>query len=63
MEKAQAAINLQNRKKWVTNQCTWTISKNEKEQFTIAQAVRIYTQDIGMEFSIENCAVQIIRRL
>ena len=30
-------------------------AKNEKELETLIQAVRIYSQDVGMEFSIERC--------
>ena len=32
-------------------------AKNEKEQETLIHAVRIYSQDIGMEFGIEKCAM------
>ena len=32
-------------------------AKNEKELETLIQAVRIYSQDIGMEFGIEKCAM------
>ena len=32
-------------------------AKNEKELETLKYAVRIYSQDIGMEFSIEKCAM------
>ena len=32
-------------------------TKNEKELKTLIQAVRIYRQDIRMEFGIENCAI------
>ena len=32
------------------------LAKNEKEQETLIHAVRIYNQDIGMEFRIEICA-------
>ena len=32
-------------------------SKNEKELETLINAVRIYSQDIGMEFGIEKCAM------
>ena len=31
-----------------------TFAKNEKEQETLIQAIRIYNRDIGMEFDIEN---------
>ena len=32
-------------------------AQNEKELETLIQAVRIYSQDIGMEFVIEKCAM------
>ena len=32
-------------------------AKNEKEQETLIHTVRIYNRDIGMEFSIEKCAM------
>ena len=32
-------------------------AKNEKELETLIQMVRIYSQDIGMEFGIEKCAI------
>ena len=32
-------------------------AKNEKELKTLIHAVRIYSQDIGMEFSIEKCTM------
>ena len=35
--------------------------KNEKELETLIQIVRIYSQDIGMEFGIENCTMQVIK--
>ena len=35
--------------------------KNEKEQETLIHAVRIYSQDIGMEFGIEKCAMLVIK--
>ena len=35
-------------------------AKNEKELETLKQAVRIYSQDIGMEFAIEKCAMLIM---
>ena len=35
-------------------------AKNEKELETLIQAVRIYCQDIGMEFDIEKCVMLII---
>ena len=36
-------------------------SKNEKELETLIQIMRIYIQDIGMEFDIEKCAKQIMK--
>ena len=35
--------------------------RNEKELETLIHAVRIYSQDIGMEFSIEKCAMVIMK--
>ncbi len=35
------------------------IAKNKKELENLIQAVRIYSQDIGMEFGIEKCAMQV----
>ena len=32
-------------------------AKNEKELDTLIHAVRIYSQDIGMEFGIEKCTM------
>ena len=32
-------------------------AKNEKELETLIHAIRIYSQDIGMEFGIEKCAL------
>ena len=37
------------------------LAKNEKELETQIQAVRIYSQDIGMGFGIENCSMLIMR--
>ena len=36
-------------------------AKNEKELETLIQAVRIYNQDIGMEFDIEICEMLIMK--
>ena len=36
-------------------------AKNEKELKTLILAVRIYSQDVGMEFDIEKCAMLIMR--
>ena len=33
------------------------LAKNEKELVTLIHAVRIYSQDIGMEFGIKKCAM------
>ena len=35
-------------------------AKNEKELETLIHAVRIYSQDIGMEFGIEKCAMLVM---
>ena len=37
-------------------------AKNEKELETLVQTIRIYSQDIGMEFGIEKCAMLVIKR-
>ena len=37
-------------------------AKNEKELETLIHAVRIYSQDIGMEFGIEKCAMLVMKR-
>ncbi len=36
-------------------------AKNEKELETLIQTIRIYSQDIGMEFGIEKCAMLIMK--
>ena len=36
-------------------------AKNEKELETLIHAVRIYNQDIGMEFGIEKCAMLLMK--
>ena len=36
-------------------------AKNEKELGTLIHAVRIYSQDIGMEFGIEKCAMLVMK--
>ena len=36
-------------------------AKNEKELETLIHAVRIYSQDIGMEFSVEKCAMLVMK--
>ena len=35
--------------------------KNEKELETLIHAVRIYSQDIGMEFGIEKCTMLVMK--
>ena len=37
-------------------------AKNEKELETLIHTVRIYSQDIGMEFGIEKCAMLVMKR-
>ena len=36
-------------------------AKNEKELETLIHAVRIYSQDTGMEFGIEKCAMLVMK--
>ena len=36
-------------------------TKNEKELETLIHTIRIYSQDIGMEFSIEKCALLVMK--
>ena len=36
-------------------------AKNEKELETLTQTIRMYSQDTGMDFSIEKCALLILR--
>ena len=36
-------------------------AKNEKELETLIHALRIYSQDIGMEFDIEKCAMLVMK--
>ena len=36
-------------------------AKNEKELETLIQPVRIYSQDIGMEFGREKCAMLVMK--
>ena len=36
-------------------------AKNEKELETLIHAVRIYSQDIGMEFGVEKCAMLVMK--
>ena len=36
-------------------------AENEKEPETLIYAVRIYSQDVGMEFSIEKCSMLIMK--
>ena len=37
-------------------------AKNEKELETLIHAIRIYSQDIGMEFGREKCAMIVMKR-
>ena len=37
------------------------LAKNEKELETLIQVVRTYSQDIGMEFGIEKCAILVMK--
>ena len=36
-------------------------AKNEKELETLIHAVRIYSQDIGMEYGIDKCAMPVMK--
>ena len=36
-------------------------ARNEKEQEILIHTVRIYSRDIGMEFSIEKCAMLVMK--
>ena len=36
-------------------------AKNKKEQETLIHAVKIYRQDLGMEFGIEKCALLVMK--
>ena len=36
-------------------------AKNEKERETVIHAERIYSQNIGMEFGIEKCAMLVMK--
>ena len=36
-------------------------AKNENELETLIHAVKIYSQDIGMEFGIEKCAMLVMK--
>ena len=36
-------------------------SKNGKEKETLTHVVRIYSQDIGMGFGVENWAIQVMK--
>ena len=37
------------------------LAKNEKELETLIHTVRIYSQDIGMKFSLEKCAMLLMK--
>ena len=37
-------------------------AKNGKELETLINTIRIYSQDIGMEFGIEKCAMLVMKR-
>ena len=38
------------------------LPKMEKELENLTQTIRIYSQDLGMEFGIEKCAIPIIKK-
>ena len=37
-------------------------AKNEKELETFIQAIRIFSQDLGMEFGLKKCAMLIMKK-
>ena len=37
-------------------------AKNEKDLESLIQTVRIFSEDIGMEFGLDKCAVLIMKR-
>ena len=39
----------------------YMVKKKKKELETLIHAVRIYSQDIGMEFGIEKCAMLVMK--
>ena len=41
---------------------TKIFAKNNKEQKTLMRTIRIYSQDIGMEFGAEKCAMLIMKK-
>ena len=47
-----------NEKQWTTSNFS---QKKEKELETLIHTVRIYSQDIGMEFGIEKCAMLVMK--
>ena len=55
-----ADINFLNRKKMSIDEIKLFTIK-EKELKTLIQTVRIYSQDIGIEFGVEKCAMRIIK--
>ena len=53
--------SLVNRRKRSITKCTWTTSNCLQKMKTLTHAVRIYSQDIGIEFYIEKCTMQVMK--
>ena len=56
LSKSQEKIN-----HWMYMDDIKLFDKNEKELQTLIKTVRICSQDIGMEFSIKKCAMQVMK--
>ena len=56
LSKSQEKIN-----HWMYMDDIKLFAKNEKELQTLIHVVRIYSQDIGMEFGIEKCAMRVMK--
>ena len=65
LRKCMSETNLLNRKKEINPLMKMDdiklFSKKEKDLGTLIQAVRIYSQDIAMEFAIEKCPKLIMK--
>ena len=60
LRKCKAVTNSVNHRKKSTTWCTWT-TLNEKELENLLQTVRIFSQDTGMEFGFEKCAMLVMK--
>ena len=45
-----------------SNEHGWLFARNENEQETLIHTVKIYSQDIAIEFCIEKCDKLVIKR-